>query len=242
MGDFYKLVFRGEVLEGQHPAVVRKRLSEAADFNDAALDKLFSGRPVVLKREADTATAARFQALFRKAGARLRVLPVEAEDEMSVSAPAESPSEQSAEPSEETTDGLELLPAGSNVLREEERVPWQPRDIDTGGLSLEGARFLIPEDVPAPDGPDVSHLTVAEVGSDLGPRRTPPQHIVQAPDFPLAPVGEDLAPRGAPSAPAVDVADVDFEVAPAGSDLGQRKPPAAPVIPDISHLNLSEAD
>jgi len=44
MSDTYKLVFRGEVLEGQHPAVVRKRLGASAGFGAEALTSCF---PVV---------------------------------------------------------------------------------------------------------------------------------------------------------------------------------------------------
>jgi hypothetical protein len=36
MSEAYRLIFRAEVLEGQHPAVVRKRLAEAAGFRRCA--------------------------------------------------------------------------------------------------------------------------------------------------------------------------------------------------------------
>jgi hypothetical protein len=197
MSDVYRLVFRGEVLDGQHPAVVRKRLAQAADFDDGVLDKLFSGRPVVLKHAADTATAARFQALFKKAGARLRVLPVETDDE-------------ATEPSD---DELQLLPAGADILRDDERSPWQPREIDTHVLALEDARITVAQEPPAAAGPDVSHLTMAEIGVDLGPRHQAPEHPVRAPDL---------------------------EIAPAGSDLGQQRRSAPPAPPDTSALRLME--
>lgn len=235
MSDLYKLVFRGEVLEGQHPAVVRKRLGQAVDFSEDALEKLFSGRPVVLKREADTATAAKLQMLFKKAGARLRVLPVERDDHMAPAAPArETPG-----PSE---DDLQLLPAGSDVLRDDERPAWEPREVDTGDLALDGARFAVPEADVAPAGPDVSHLTLTEAGTDLGPQRKAPERPVQAPDLELAETGADLAPRRADSTPVVDFAELTFEVAPAGSDLGQRRVPPPPEAPDTSHLDLAEPD
>ena len=41
----------------------------------AQVEKLFSGKPVVLKRGVDRPTAARYQALFKKAGGQLRVRP-----------------------------------------------------------------------------------------------------------------------------------------------------------------------
>lgn len=247
MSDLYKLVFRGEVLEGQHPAVVRKRLAEAAAFDQAALDKLFSGQPVVLKRQADTATAARLQVMFKKAGARLRVLPVEGEEEMGgTSAPARAQpatdSPRSGAPSSGSHAALELLPAGSDILRTDERTPFRPREVETGGLALEGARFQVPEAPPQPAGPDLSHLTLAQTGADLGPRRPPPPDAVRAPELQIAEVGADLAPRAAAAPPAVDFASLAFDVAPPGSNLGQQASPPPPAAPDTSHLSLTSDD
>lgn len=244
MSDSYKLVFRGEVLEGQHPAVVRKRLGAAASFSDDQLNKLFSGQPVVVKRVADTATAARLQGLFKNAGARLRVLPVD--EEAPAAAPAGTPSEAppaAAPGSPASQDGapgtFELLPAGSDVLREDER-PVQPvREVDTGDLALEKARFVAEEPQPAAPAPDVSGITVADVGVDLSVERTAPEVTVATPSFEVAEVGADLAPRAVPPAAPVDFAQLNFEVAPAGTELGQVKLTEAPPAPDTSHLSLA---
>lgn len=219
MSERFRLIFRGEVLPGQHPAVVRKRLSQAASFDDAALDRLFSGRPVVLKREADRATAARFQVLFKKAGARLRVMPVEA------AAVQDSPPPDSGPVSGPTTaaeasgeGGLTLLPPGAPVLREDERTPWRPREIDTSRLNLDGAQYVVPEESRPLPAPDVSHLTLAEPGENLGPERP------------------------APLRPAVDVDTVAFDLAEPGADLGTGQRAAPPPAPDVSHLGLVDDD
>ena len=37
---------------------------------------MFTGKAVTIRKDADTDTAARFQVAFKRAGARLRVLPV----------------------------------------------------------------------------------------------------------------------------------------------------------------------
>jgi hypothetical protein len=236
MSDSYKLVFRGEVLEGQHPAVVRKRLGAAASFSDEQLDKLFSGQPVVVKRAADTAVAARLQGLFKKAGARLRVLPVDEEASAPAAAPAaaagtESPAVQPA--------AFELLPAGSDVLREDERPVQSARKVDTGDLALEKARFVVDEPRAATQAPDVSGITLAELGADLSARQPEPQAPVVAPSLEVAEVGADLAPRAVPPTPPVDFAHLNFQVAPAGTELGQVKPVEPPPAPDVSHLSVT---
>lgn len=61
----YRLVFRGEVLADQHPSVVKKRLKELLKIDDERAAALFSGKAVVLRNDADTRTAARFQTAFK---------------------------------------------------------------------------------------------------------------------------------------------------------------------------------
>lgn len=238
MADTYKLVFRGEVLEGQHPAVVRKRLGESGSFDDAQLDKLFSGRPVVVKRAADTAVAARIQTVFRKAGARLRVLPVDTDGSAAAPPPvAESPARADNAPAGATA--LELLPPGSDLLRASERRQQVPREVDTSSLSLQGATFTVADPAPAPQGPDLSHLTVAEAGADLGGGSAAPVEPVPVPGFDVAEPGADLGQHAVQVEPAFDWSELDFEVAPAGSDLRESRSEPQPAPPDTSHLTLT---
>ena len=76
MSELYRLVFRGEVAEGQHQAVVQKRLANVLKLSDEKVAQLFSASSVVLRQSVDAKTAAQFQAAFKQAGARLRVQPI----------------------------------------------------------------------------------------------------------------------------------------------------------------------
>jgi hypothetical protein len=211
MSEAYRLIFRAEVLEGQHPAVVRKRLAEAAGFDDAQLDKLFSGKPVVVKRDADPATAARLQALFRSTGARLRAMPVDAP----ASDAAELPAATGAAEKDSSPSGVpnwELLPPGSDLLREEERPQRAAVDVDVSDLSLAPVQFFVPTTPEPGAGPDVSHLSLAAPGALLGASRRHELGPVQTPIFEVAEVGADLSPRRS------------------------SRPP--PQVPDVSHLRI----
>ena len=213
MDEQYRLVFRGEVLEGQHRAVVKRRLMESLKLNEAQADKLFSGRSVVLKREADSATAARYQALFKKAGGRLRLLPVaDAADPLvgSVAEPvAESGESKPAEP--EST--LSLQAAYVNN-------PEAPEDSRS--------------EIQAPD------FGIAEIGADLVEPATAQQVTVPDVDFDLAEAGADILAERPAQAVAM-VADVAFEVAEVGSDIGVWQDEPLPPPPDISHIELIES-
>lgn len=65
----YQVVFRGE-LTGEHPAeTVKQRLADLFGMPTGRIDALFSGKPVVVKKNVDRGTAERFEQTFRKAGA-----------------------------------------------------------------------------------------------------------------------------------------------------------------------------
>ena len=92
MEERYRLVFRGELLEGQHRAVVKRRLTELMQLSEVQVEKLFSGAPVVLRSDVDRKTAAKYQTLFKQAGGRLQVLVQrDAEPELPVAGPAKAP-------------------------------------------------------------------------------------------------------------------------------------------------------
>lgn len=221
MSERYRLVFRGEVLDGQHPAVVKKKLGRALQLQDERLEALFSGKVVIVKKDADTSTAARYQALFKKTGARLRILPVDAaapgpHSQGAASADSRTPASLPGNaPASAEREGPELLPPGSDVLRDDERTKVEPVDVNTSHLQVQGAVFSV-ADPPASEAaaPDVGHLSLAEVGEDLGP---------------------DAAPDTAP----LDLSKLNFEVADVGVDMDQRPRQAPPPAPDTNHLDLA---
>ncbi len=228
MSERYRLVFRGELLEGQHSAVVKKKLAKSLNLDEERLAVLFSGKAVTLKKDADTPTATRFQGLFKEAGARLRILPI-SEDlpsgggsdhaATSPAGPSAAKGATAVRPAA-SANGQgepELLPVGSDVLSSAERPVIAAAEIDTSHLKVQGAQFGAAEESVQEAGPDVSHLSVAEVGADLGPA------------------------SGAP-APAIDPDELDFEVADVGSDMNPIKPEPAPPAPDTSHISTVAAE
>jgi len=74
--ELYRVVFRGETAFGRSEAEVKERLKARFKFGDATLDKLFSGKAIVLKSDLDEATAQRYAKAFWEAGARCSVEPL----------------------------------------------------------------------------------------------------------------------------------------------------------------------
>ncbi len=221
MDEKYRLIFSGELLDGQHRAVVKRRLTELLKLKDGQVEKLFSGQPVVLKRDVDRETAARYQALFKKAGGQLRVK-------------SDSPAEEGAAPAETAAPAA---PASTKAASPAEtgRVS---ADIEAPDFKVQTTWFPPPEEPRAEiDAPDFS---VAAVGSDLAEKAEAPVATVAEVDFGLADVGADLLTERK-EAPVIELGSLDFELAEVGADIGQPRAADGAVAPDVSHLALAES-
>jgi hypothetical protein len=225
----YQLIFKGEVIEGQHPAVVRKRLALALKLDDARIQTLFAGNAVVVRKSVDAETAAKFQAVFKKAGARLRVV------QLAVSAET-STTKSAAESPDETGGGWEVLPPGTDLLEPEQRRVYPANSIDTSHLSLaKQLAFLPAGERYDPARIDAPELEIMPVGSSMGDH-IEIEPVLVAADFDIAEPGAML---GVPRTP-VDprrVPDPDFDLAAPGERMSRPAPPPPPA-PDVSHFKL----
>jgi hypothetical protein len=260
MSDNYNIYFAGELLPGHDGTEVRGRLAKLFNANDATLDKLFSGRRQLIKRDCDKATALKYKQAMEKAGA----VPVITRSGEATAAPTEPTPEPAARPPESASaadriaavaagrdpdqpdadPAMHLEPAGADVLRPEERRTEQPADIDTSSLSLDatGAR-LSEEAPPPPQAPDTSHMSMGEVGDtipNLDCGEIPPEPDTAA--ISLTPEGTDFSDCAPPDADSLDLDLSAIELAPEGSDVLEeefrKKDNAA--APATDHLSLQD--
>jgi hypothetical protein len=232
MDEAYRLVFRGEILDGQHPAVVKKRLIDALKLSDDQATKLFSGSAVVLKRDADSKTASRYQGMFKQAGARLRIVRVAQEGGPEDSAAASQP-----ESSEASAAAMQVLPVGTDVLRSDERAEAAVATVDISHLDIQhGEPQAIGESVAAV-AVTVPEFSVADLGADMV-KHVEPVAVDIDPHFDLAEVGADIPTIPVDRTPVVDMARIRFDVAEVGADIGPPHEGPEPEAPDISHISL----
>ena len=217
----YRLVYAGEILEGQHKAVVRKRLSQLLKLDDERTEILFSGKAVVVKKATDKKTAQRYLSAFEKAGALLQVQSLAGQDATTENKAGASKSDVGSgddgqdKSSAGAVDGnLQALPAGTDILREDEKAQVEVVDVDTSHLSVQGAVFITDEPAEEIEAPNVDHLTLAEPGVALGEQ----QHVDDA----------------------EVILDVDFDLADVGADIGPMQEEVAPDAPDTSHIKLED--
>jgi hypothetical protein len=228
MSERYRLVFRGEVLDGQPRADVKQRLGVALKVEGERLDAMFTGKAVTIRKDADTDTAARFQIAFKRAGARLRVLPLDPEREVE---PVPAATERVA------ADGaFKLAPPGALLAQPAPVAPQRPVDLTHLTLAAPGTVLGVPRAVEAVN-PDVSHFTIAAPGVNLGVPMLPLAEV-EAPTWDIAELGADLGPHAPMIDPPLELDAIDFELAPAGTLLMEADDAAPPPPPDTSHLRL----
>lgn len=218
----FDIYFRGEVLPDQDIEQVKQKIAALFKADENRLAQLFSGKVNVIKKGADKATALKYQQAFKTAGAKALITqakPVAQKSAQASESPAPrqaAPAVQSAAPS---VTGVEsdwgVLPAGSDLLKPDERNNQPDVEVDTSAIKMVSP-FAEPEveEKPVPPAPDTSHISVAEAGADMNPDRTEP---VEELDLDLS----------------------EFSVAEPGAQLKDAEEKAPPAAPDTSHIHLA---
>ena len=166
----FHIVFTGQLVKGSDLATVKANLGKIFKMEAPRVEKLFSGQPVLLKKDADQATAMKFRAVLKQAGAECELRPV-AEAATPPSAP---------QPSAPVRDTAAAVRADSQGDAQASTGELETvGTIRTGGTGFSGA-FSVAEvgakmdnsDKKAPPpAPDVSHLSMAQAGEVLGQKK-----------------------------------------------------------------------
>lgn len=194
MEERYNVYFAGQVMDGYDPHSVRDKLAKMFNADQQTLDKLFSGKTQLIKRDCDKATALKFKEAMERAGAQPTIKvaasqTAEAKAEPTrtmtraekIAALAAAPDEDryqkpalESRSSERHTDagaeagGISLAPPGTEVLRENERAERLIREVDTAGLEVDTAAKRLSEEAPVPPAaPDTRHISMGEVGETI---------------------------------------------------------------------------
>jgi hypothetical protein len=233
MKERYNVYFAGQVMDGYDLHSVRDKLATVFNADQPTLDKLFSGKAQLIKRDCDKATALKYKEAMERVGAIpiVKITGIEAVTTKTAPARAMTAAEKiaalAAAPDanlysaaasgtasntihEDVTAGIVLAPPGTAVLREEERAARITREVDTSGLTVDiAAKRLSEEAPPPPTAPDTRHLSMGEVGETI----------------------PNLPPIDAPLSPSID----GLALAAPGTDFSDCAPPE----PQASRRDLS---
>lgn len=187
--QLYEVAFSGQISEGADIEDVKAKVGKMFNADDAKLALLFSGKRVVIKKNIDKATAAKYQSALNRAGAQCEIsLPVGA----TAPAPAAVAAPAVAAPAAATAPAAAEKPASAESAVQ----------IETGDYGeVAPPPATDPLGITASDIEDLA-ASIAPVGSELQEE----YQEVEAPEFDLsefdlAPVGSELNTRAKNSAP-----------------------------------------
>ncbi|MDF1629915.1 MAG: hypothetical protein P1U78_08980 [Alcanivoracaceae bacterium] len=175
----FNVIFAGQIVAGADPSKVRENLAAAFRMDMAKVEGLFSGKRVVVKKDADQATAMKFRAVMKQAGAQAELERVVDPSEPAA-APAAAPSPAPAPAPEPATQ-----PAAEPAVAASQPAAVSGGSLETVGtirtsgtgfsgpfaVAPTGTDLAVERNLPPPVVPDVSHLSVAPAGADMGEKR-----------------------------------------------------------------------
>lgn len=260
----YDLVFKGQLVKTVELNVAKRNLSALFKIGPEKTEALFSGKPVVLKRNLDADAANKYRVAIKKAGALVDLVlsapPVKSQPEperprgkavfgaRDVDPPESEEAKSVADTIEYTAPGTPKVTPKIIPTPEEPRAPEKPagpRNVAASSLSLAppGADVLSASEKPIVDVPDIdvsSYSLKPEGGTLLNPDEYPADlpFVMEITDIDLAPVGADVLTEEERK-PEVE-AHVDtsgLSLGEPGARLSQPKP-QPPRAPDVSNLSL----
>ena len=251
--QLFKIVFAGELREGQDETETRARLAALFKSDEKRVAQLFNGKRHAVKRNADAGTAERYVQALAKAGAIAYAEPVAgAATTAQTPTPAEKANPETTPPQavptaapQQVTDSgpeeFDIAPVGSDLINDDERQHAEPVQVETNHLEMASIfKTDILETPPPPPPPDTSHIDLSEIGADLNPDADPgPDPVV--PDISAISLAD---PGGLLVEPAaaipVSVPDTSsITLAPPGTELEELREEREPINPDISGLSLT---
>lgn len=83
MKNHYNIVFEGKTVPGKEIDLVKKALMNILKADDQSIDRLFSGKRVLIRKNVEVATAKKFRKAFEDIGAICNIEQVKVSDEVS---------------------------------------------------------------------------------------------------------------------------------------------------------------
>jgi len=188
--QLFEVAFSGQISEGTNLEDVKVKIGKMFNADDAKLAQLFSGKRIVIKKNIDQATAAKYKTALNRAGAECEISSTGGEAtpaQPAAAAPTAEPAAKPAPPPTEyetnydgevgpppqtdplgiTGDQIEdlaasIAPVGSE-LQDEYKEAEEP-DIDITGFNIApvGSDLSDAKKEQEPPPPDTSGITLAD--------------------------------------------------------------------------------
>jgi hypothetical protein len=242
--EIFDVYFSGVLIKDRDPAEVKRKVGTVFKLQGEKLDRLFSGRPIPIKKGVDMDRAIKFRVTFRDAGALVDIVPAGEPPPLPKPVQPSPPKEQTGIASADTTqvsgalslvDGPMEFVADTDTpsiaVPEYELSSAQGFDLSDCKPSIEPAKI-----------PDISSLDMEKPGATLDESLDPDPLEIDTSALELDKPGTILIEESPPEAPDIDTANLSMTPANQGSLEDCQTPVEATPIPNIDHLNMDKPE
>jgi len=248
MSELFNVVFRGDILPGHALPAVKAQMAQLFKLDEARLAAVFSGKPVVLKKDCDAATAEKLKAALTRVGADSEIKP-----SASVPAPVSPPVSPPPKPVATVAAAQPAVPARpvATVVAARPVTVVAPAPAVSGGMKLAPVGPVMTEAERAalrkpPVQVKTDHIGLEKRASSFMAADEKPAVVkrpeIKAPDFGVAAAGGDILKENEKHV--YEELDIDlsaFHVAELGADmLAEDEKMPLPVM-EIEELNVDLA-
>lgn len=172
----FNVVFRGQIVKSHDLSQVKQNLVKLFKSNDQAIERLFGGQEVVIRKDLDYAAAMKYQSALKSAGALALIQEIEGastEAQTAAQSQANEPPLNKQTPSSVVSSAEAVAATSGDGAVEAERSKTE----ESGDLTVAavGAQILPPKVYEKRD-VDTSELSLAAAGERILPEKEPEQH------------------------------------------------------------------
>ncbi len=232
MDPLYDIFFAGQLVDGVDETTARSRLGQLFKANEATLDKLFSGKPMAIKRGLDKAGAIKYKRAMEKAGA-VALVRAQAAPEPAPAPPPNDTFNDDDLPSSADIAAPAPAPESGSMADRIAALASEPAAASTSRAASFGDTSEVAE----------GNMTLAAAGSDVlnEDERTQVESVeVDTSGINLASGFEEPEALGGSTEPALDPDTSHLSMGEVGEDIPHLEVEVEELDPDVSHLSMGE--
>ena len=175
--QLFEVAFLGQISAGADPQEVKAKVGKIFNADEAKLAQLFSGKRIVIKKNVDQATAAKYQTALNRAGAECEISPIgaDAPAPQAVTAAAVD----TAAPAEAAAPVASAAPVSQQIETTYDGEVIPPPQTDPLGITGDQIEDLA--------------VSIAPIGSELQDTyQQAEEPEIDISEFEIAPVGSEL--------------------------------------------------
>jgi hypothetical protein len=177
--QLFEVAFSGQISTGADPEEVKAKVSKIFNADDAKLAQLFSGKRIVIKKNVDQATAAKYQTALNRAGAECEISPLGGDAPTPHSATATAVAADTAAPAETAAPATDAAPVAQQIETAYDGEDIPPPQTDPLGITGDQIEDLA--------------VSIAPIGSELQDNyQQAEEPEIDTSEFEIAPVGSEL--------------------------------------------------